>query len=74
MSKTYKHQATYDYLHKNKEVKGKLLKGIKKFFMNVNFPKWDGSRISWYKHKNRYDNEKDIEIQKEVFLVPFQNY
>ena len=38
MSKTYKHQATYDYLHHNKEVKGKLLKGIKKFFMNVNFP------------------------------------
>ena len=35
MSKTYKHQATYDYLHNNKEVKGKLLKGIKKFFMNV---------------------------------------
>ena len=41
MSKTYKHQATYDYLHNNKEVKGKLLKGIKKFFMNVNFPRWD---------------------------------
>ena len=57
MSKTYKHQATYDYLHNNKEVKGKLLKGIKKFFMNVNFPRWDFSRRSWYKHKNRYDNE-----------------
>lgn len=57
MSKTYKHQATYDYLHNNKEVKGKLLKGIKKFFMNVNFPKWDGSRISWYKHKNRYAHD-----------------
>lgn len=57
MSKTYKHQATYDYLHKNMDVKGKLLRGIKKFFMNVNFPKWDSSRISWYKHKNRYDNE-----------------
>ena len=57
MSKTYKHQATYDYLHNNKEVKGKLLKGIKKFFMNVNFPRWDFSRISWYKHKNRYGND-----------------
>lgn len=51
MSRTYKYQATYDYLHHNKEVKGKLLKGIKKFFMNVNFPKWDSSRASWYKHK-----------------------
>ena len=59
MSKTYKHQATYDYLHKNMDVKGKLLRVIKKFFMNVNFPKWDSSRISWYKHKNRYDNETD---------------
>ena len=29
MSKTYKHQATYDYLHNNKEVKGKLPKGIR---------------------------------------------
>ena len=55
MSRTYKHQATYDYLHHNKEVKGKLLKGIKKFFMNVNFPRWDFSRRSWYKHKTRYD-------------------
>ena len=51
MSKTYKHQATYDYLHHNKKVKGKLLKGIKKFFMNINFPRWDGSRRSLYKHK-----------------------
>ena len=58
MSRTYKHQATYDYLHHNKEVKGKLLKGIKKFFMNVNFPRWDFSRRSWYKHKTRYDNER----------------
>ena len=57
MSKTYKHQATYDYLHHNKEVKGKLLKGIKKFFMNVNFSRLDSSRRSWYKHKTRYDNE-----------------
>lgn len=63
MSKTYKHQATYDYLHNNKEVKGKLLKGIKKFFMNVNFPRWDFSRRSWYKHKNRYDNDRQFENQ-----------
>lgn len=53
MSKTNKHQATYDYLNKNKIIKGKLLYSIKKYFNRCNFPKWDGSRISWYKHKNR---------------------
>lgn len=53
MGKSYKQQATYDYLHQNKEVKGKLLYAVKKFFNNLNCPKWDGSRISWYKHKNR---------------------
>ena len=58
MSKTYKHQATYDYLHHNKEVKGKLLKGIKNFLMNVNFPRWDFSRRSWYKHKTRFQTIK----------------
>ena len=53
MSKTNKHQATYDYLNKNKIIKEKLLYGIKRYFNRCNFPKWDGSRISWYKHKNR---------------------
>ena len=56
MSKSFKHQATYDYLHSNKPVRGKLLKGIKKFFMNINFPKRDAGRRSWYKHRNRNEN------------------
>ena len=50
MSKTYKHQATYDYLHGNKNV-GKYLHGILRYFNRCNWPKWDGSRMSWYKHK-----------------------
>ena len=51
MSKTTKHQATYDYLHSNKKVTGKLLFAIKRYFNRCNFPRWDGSHISWYKHK-----------------------
>lgn len=58
MSKTNKHQATYDYLHQNKDVKGSLLYGIKRFFNKLNCPKCDGSRISWYKHKNRKENRQ----------------
>ena len=50
MSKTYKHQATYDYLHGNKNV-GKYLRGILRYFNRCNWPKWDGARMSWYKHK-----------------------
>lgn len=50
MSKTYKHQATYNYLHGNKNV-GKYLRGILRYFNRCNWPKWDGARISWYKHK-----------------------
>ena len=50
MSKTYKHQATYDYLHGNKNV-GKYLRRILRYFNRCNWRKWDGSRISWYKHK-----------------------
>lgn len=51
MSKTYKEQATYDYLHDNKEVKGKLWYAVKKFFKRLNCNKWDFARINWYKHK-----------------------
>ena len=58
MGKSYKEQAAYDYLHDNKKVKGKLFYSILKHFNNLNWPKWDGSRISWYKHKNRKDNDK----------------
>ena len=43
-------QATYDYLHGNKNV-GKYLRGILRYFNRCNWPKWDGSRMSWYKHK-----------------------
>ena len=56
MSKSFKHQATYDYLHNNKPVRGKLLKGIKKFFMNNKYTKRDAGRRSWYKHRNRNEN------------------
>lgn len=51
MSKTYKHQATHDYLE-GKSI-GKQLRGVLRYFKRMNFPKWDGSRQSWYKHKNR---------------------
>lgn len=50
MSRTYKHQATYNYLHGNKDV-GKFLRGILRYFNRCNCPRWDGSRLSWYKHK-----------------------
>lgn len=53
MSKTYKHQATYDYLHDNKDIKGKLLLGVKRYFNRLNFPKWNYSRMLWYKHKRK---------------------
>lgn len=63
MSRTIKHQATYDYLNNNKKVKGKLLYAIKKYFNRCNWPRWDGSRISWYKHKIRqYEEERDNPI------------
>ena len=51
MSKTRKHQATYDYLSNNKDVRGRLMIGIRKFFNRCNWPKWDSSRKRWYKHK-----------------------
>ena len=63
MSKTRKHQATYDYLNNNKKIKGKLLYAIKRYFNRCNWPRWDGSRISWYKHKIRqYEEERDNTI------------
>jgi len=58
MSKTHKHQATYNYLHGNKTVKGSLLRGVKRYFNRLNFPRWDYSRLSWFKHKWRKENEK----------------
>ena len=53
MSKTYKHQATYDYLHDTKEVKGGLLYGVKRYINRLNFPRWDYSRVLWFRHKKR---------------------
>lgn len=43
MSRTYKHQATYNYLHGNKTVKGSMLQGVKRYFDRINFPKGDYS-------------------------------
>lgn len=51
MGKTFKHQATYDYLSSNKNIQGKILYALKRYFIRRNCPKWDGARISWYKHK-----------------------
>ena len=51
MGKTYKHQATYDYLHDNKPVKGNILYGIKRYFNRLNFKRWDYSRLKWFRHK-----------------------
>jgi hypothetical protein len=56
MSKTYKHQSTYNYIHDNGTVKGRLLRGVKSYFNRLNFSRWDCSRISWFKHKNRKEN------------------
>lgn len=66
MSKTYKHQATYDYLHENKTVNGKLLHGLKRFFMRCNFSRYDNSIVRWFKHKNRkyYGKETETIHQK----------
>jgi len=52
MSRTYKHQATYDYLN-GKKVKGNLLYGVKRYFNRINFSKWDYSRILWFKYKTK---------------------
>lgn len=67
MSKTYKHQATYDYLHENKTVNGKLLHGLKRFFMRCNFSRYDYSRIKWFKHKNRNEERKIQNYPKEGY-------
>lgn len=61
MSKNYKHQATYDYLH-GKPVKGSLLRGVKKYFNRIKFPRWDYSRLLWFKHKWRKQDEKSDKI------------
>lgn len=60
MSKTYKHQATWDYL--NGKPIGKYLWGILRYFIKCNFPKWDYSRKSCYKHKNRRLNNDTTEV------------
>lgn len=64
MSRTYKHQATYDYLHGNKDV-GKFPCSILRYFNRCNYPRWDGSRLSWYKHKLfKQGNEQDRKCKK----------
>lgn len=66
MSKTYKHQATFDFLHGRKDkVNGNLLKGLRRYFMRCLYSKYDGSRISWFKHKNRNDYGKDKNYSEE---------
>lgn len=53
MSKTYKHQSTYNYTHGNGMVNGKFLYGIKSYINRCIFSRWNYSRTKWYKHKNR---------------------
>lgn len=72
MSKTYKHQATYDYLHGNKNV-GKYLRGILRYFNRCNWPKWDGSRISWYKHKLFKQGNEDFKYNNKTRKTTIQD-
>jgi hypothetical protein len=59
MGKSYKEQATYDFLHDRIiGLKDKLLYGVLKYFKKRNFPKWESSskRMKDYKTKrNNYE-------------------
>lgn len=51
MSKTFKHQDTYDYLHRNKTLpKGRLHK-LLQYFSRVNFWDWD-LKMQYRRHKD----------------------
>lgn len=51
MSKTYKHQDTYDYLNDNKKLSPKRLKKLIKYFNRLNFWDWD-MKIMYRKYKD----------------------
>ena len=51
MSKTYKHQDRYDYLHGNKEVPNDRLYKLLNWFKRINFWDWD-LKILDRKHKD----------------------
>lgn len=55
MSRTYKHQATYDYIHKDgwNSVPKKLKRGIEQFFKRNFFSKGDILRWRDYKIERR---------------------
>ena len=51
MSKTFKHQDTYDYLHENKELPYPRLMKLLRYFSRLNFWDWD-LKIDYRKHKD----------------------
>ena len=51
MSKTYKHQDTFDYLNDNKELKLDRKIKLLKYFNRVNFWDWD-LKILYRKYKD----------------------
>ena len=51
MSKTYKHQDRYDYLHDNKKVPKNRLYKLLNWFNRINFWDWD-LKILYRKHKD----------------------
>lgn len=51
MSKTYKHQNTYDYLHDNRVLPRKSLYKVLHWFDRLNFWDWD-LKILARKHKD----------------------
>lgn len=58
MSKTFKHQFTYDYLKLNRHIKWKHLKGILNYFNRCNHSKEEILRWRNYKiHKRDNTNE-----------------
>lgn len=51
MTKTYKHQDTFDYLHGNKEIPKDRLRKLLHYFKRVNLWDWD-LKILHRKHKD----------------------
>lgn len=51
MSNTYKHQDTFDFIHKNKEIPKGRLRKLLRYFDRVNFWDWD-LKIRHRKHKD----------------------
>lgn len=65
MSKTYKHQDTYDYLHGNKTVPNIRLLKILRFFNRINFWDWD-LKIKYRKHKD-YVRGGEARVKKQKY-------